>query len=90
MEFGMAVKAKQSTPRTGYSPTLSGLLRSGDSKFALAAMGDTRVVVKDPRFAPPGPATVHMFVDGRETVFHIDLTHGIDPAARDQPYTALL
>jgi hypothetical protein len=73
----------------GYSPDLSGELTLHGQRFALAAMGPNGIVVRSPRAMEPGRGTIRMIIDGRQTVYNVDLWLGIDPAKREQVFRLL-
>lgn len=74
------------TARNGYSPTIAAQLHIGDQRFDLAAINATRIVLRCAHAVPPGPAALHMQIDGKETVTSIYMTNGVDPSLEDQPY----
>lgn len=74
---------------TGYSPEISAELLIHGERFNVGSLGPDELIVRAPRPIKPGPGTVRLTVDGRVTLYHIDLFNGIDPTRVDQPYKLL-
>jgi len=75
----------QHSPSSSYSPDISMELLVHGERMNVAAMGPSNIVVRSARTAPPGPGTICLKVNGRITVYHIELPQGIDPTRQHQP-----
>jgi hypothetical protein len=76
-------------PDAGYSPEISAELLLGKERFAIAALGPGHVRLKAPQICRPGRGIITMIVDGRSTVYHVDLFSGISPDHAEQPLRLL-
>ncbi len=71
---------------SGYSPPISITLTLQGEHYNVASLDSGRVRLRDARPAEPGQGVIRLEVDGRITLFHVDLTEGIDPARQYQSY----
>ena len=73
----------------GYSPEISAELLIRDQVFKVAAIGAGGLVIHSPHPVEPGEGTIRMLVDGRETVYQVEIPDGIDPSRDRQPFKVL-
>jgi hypothetical protein len=73
----------------GFSPSLSISLIAGSQHFNVASIGGGQLRLRDARPTPATRASVHFKIDGRLSVYQIDLPEGIDPSHPVQPFVML-
>ena len=71
---------------SGYSPPLSITLGLDGRQFNVAELGPDFLRLHGAVAVPPHPGTVRIEIDGRPTVFRIDLFDGVDPQRKRQPF----
>jgi hypothetical protein len=70
---------------SGYSPPLHIELHLDGRQYAVAEVCGDFVRLRNAVVAPPGVGTLRVEIDGRPTLFRIDLFDGIDPQRKRQP-----
>jgi hypothetical protein len=73
----------------GYSPPLDMELILHDERFEVSSLGPGQLSLRSARTSSPGRGIVRLVIDGRTTLFHVEMFEGIDPARQDQSFRTL-
>ncbi len=89
MSFEMKMDLHQTSVGSGCSPEISAELLLHGQRIAVASIGPDAIVVWGVQRVERGQGTIRLDMDGRITLYHVDLVNGIDPDRDRQTFLLL-